>query len=445
MTNPDYRLLRRLLRFVRPYRRYVAAGLSAWLVIAILDTLIPQFIARAIDLGIDRKDSNALILFAGLASGFFILRAGANYAYGFLFRYWEHRIAKDMRNLYYRTLMRLDWSFFDRATSGDLITRGIGDVDQMRIWTGTGLVEMVTTVGQFLAMFIVMFLVSWKLALVSLTAVPVLAVLAVYFGKGAVPRISTVMRLGGLVTNKLAENLYGIRVVRAYSRERDEMGRYNTEARNYLEAQIVWNNFWALLVPSMGMVSAFGTAVVLGVGGSMVLAGGLTIGQLVAFNVYLARLLQAVRRAGPMLQRAASAVSSSSRFFAITDAVPDIRDAPNAVPLAVEAGRVEFRDVTLRYGQADPVLKGVSFQAPPGRTIAIVGPTGAGKSSIVQLLDRFYDPTEGAVLIDGQRWAKPNYGLGTARELRVQVGRHHMKVILVEVKPHGAGAMPSVK
>ena len=395
-------LLWRLLKYTRPYRRLVLLALLAWGIVIALDATIPQLIARAIDIGIDAGDAARLTLFAALAAGAYLVRAVFVFLHVSVYRYWDHRIGRDLRDGYYRKLMHLDYGYFDRANTGDLITRGISDVDVMRQWTGLGVAGMVSTLGMFAAMYGAMLMVNWRLALIASCVLPVLVLLAWWFARGAVPRLRNVRRLQSAVTNRLSENLNGVRVVRAYGREQDEIERFDTDVVSFTRAHIEWNDFWAWLAPSMGLVSMVGTTLVLGVGGLMVMDGGLTIGGLIAFNVYLARVMGSVRATGAVLYRLATAVTSSERFFAITNATPAIRDAPDAQDLRVTEGRIAFRGITLRYGAGDPVLDDVTFEIRPGTTTALVGPTGSGKSCIINLLGRFYDPTEGAVQIDGR-------------------------------------------
>ena len=396
------RLLWRLFLYTRPYRRRVVIGLGAWVVMVLLEAVIPQLVARAIDQGIDGQNPTALAWFSALATGLWLARAGFGFLHAYLYRYWDHRIGRDLRNDYYRKLMHLDYAYFDRANTGDLITRGISDVDMMRQWTGLGMVEMFTTVGLFTVMFATMILTNWRLALFSAIVLPVLAVMTRYFGKGAIPLIATVRRMQTQVTNRLAENLNGVRVVRAYGREDDEIERYTSDSRRFMRSNVHWIDFWAWLVPSMHLVSAVGTVLLLGVGGLMVMNGQLTIGALIAFNVYHARLLHSVRRSGGILQRTAAAITSADRMFEVLDTVPSIHDAPDAKPLVVREGRVKFEHVSLKYHTGAEVLHDIAFEIPPRSTVALVGPTGSGKTSIVGLLGRFYDPTAGRVTIDGQ-------------------------------------------
>ena len=387
--------------YMRPHWKLVVACYGTWLLALGLDSLIPLGIRRAVDQGIAGRDAAILGTSVLMVLGLYLTKAALNYVYFFSYHYLEAAAARDIRNAVYAALQRLSFSYFDRVETGQLISRSTSDVEAAQMFLGHGLSALVNAVGTYVVVLGIAFALSWQLALLSLATVPILLAVATYFGNEIRPLFARAQQQHGVMTGVLQENLAGIRVVKAFAREDHEIEKFEHSARELLKRQIDMVRVVALRLPTMAAISGFGTIFVIWYGGWMTIQGFISIGTLIAFNYYLARLMAPVRRVGWIINQVARAFASADRIFEVMDTAPEVREKPGAVELRDVRGEVRFEDVWFEYEPGRPVLRGIDLEVRSGEVVGIVGMTGSGKSALAGLIPRFYDVSRGRVTVDG--------------------------------------------
>ena len=394
--------VRRALAYLRGYRREAIGAVVALLLVAAANLATPQLIRVAIDVGFTQAQPSVLAkAVAGLVALAFV-RGLFTFLQGYLAERASKGVAYDLREALFAHIERLSFSYYDRAQTGQLVTRGTNDVEQVRTFVGTGVIQLVASLVLLVGTAVILGVLNWRLTIAALLTIAPIVWLLANFVRRVGPLFGQVQQLLGGLNTILQEDLSGLRVIRSFGRESYELERYgraNAEllGRNLLTVRALSNNF-----PLVFFFANLGTLVVIGFGGGLVMAGSLSIGELIAFNAYLAFLLQPILTIGFLAAAISRAGASATRIFDVLDAPSDIQDRPGARPLPSVAGEVIYDRVSFRYPGADvDVLCDVSFTVQPGQTVAILGTTGAGKSTLVNLLPRFYDVTRGSVRIDG--------------------------------------------
>jgi ATP-binding cassette subfamily B protein len=411
-------IILRIFGYLRPYwKQVILLYLSLFVALGIQMT-IPYVLGRAIDDGIVARDRDFLLRAAVLIVVLTLVQGIFSYGRSYFSQAIAERVAYDIRNEIFEHLQGMPFSFHDRSQTGQLMSRGTEDINNIRAMLVMTMRPLVLALGTFIVSTIILIRIDWLLALVALSTMPFLIWYSIRYGVALRPLYLKVQQQFGSMTSALQENVSGNRVVRAFAQEQAENERFEAELEELFERNMHAGKRWAFAYPATLLFSGLSLAAVVWLGGHQVLSGAMTIGTLVAFNRYLTLLSDPVRWLGMVVNRISRAVASGERIFETLDTKPNIRDAPNAVALEPMRGEVEFRNVSFRYRGADrQALDGVSFTAPAGTVTAIVGPTGAGKSSLVNLIPRFYDTTEGTVLIDGHDVREIQL-----RSLRSQIG-----------------------
>jgi len=394
--------LLRSLRFLRSYRWYAVAGVCAVLASAAADLAAPQFLRSIIDTGIVAGVSGAI--FSGSASlvGVAVLGGFASFLQGYFSAKASHGSAFSMRNTIFGKLQRLSFAYHDRAQTGQLITRVTSDVDQVRDFVGGGLVQVVSSAVMLVGAVVLLLRMNVQLALLALLVVPATMLVLVLFVRRLGPLFRGRQQKLAALNTVLQENVAGARVVRAFAREGHEIERYGAANQSLLEQGLVVRRMVANAFPLMFSVGTIGVGIVTWAGAAQIVRGTLTVGELVAFSGYIFLLLGPLMTLGFGAQQIAQASASAERLFEVLDAPEDVAEKPGAPALPRLRGEVEFADVHLRYPGSDrETLSGVSLHVDPDTTVAVVGATGSGKTSLVNLIPRFYDATGGAVLVDG--------------------------------------------
>ena len=391
---------RRLLGFLRPYRRQLIFSLVlAWLAMG-MTVLIPLLIGSSVDAIKNEHRSNIEpLVLALLGAGLFrlALTVGRRLIAGKV----SLAVEYDLRQAFYEHLQKLELAFFDSQQTGQLMSRATVDLQSIRFFLGYGLIWVSQSALTILFAAALMFVLDPVLALIALAPVPFLIVTATRYSRRNRPAEQEVQQRIGEVTAGAEENISGIRIVKAFARERHVLDRFTHSVNRVFEQSMVSTRLQAFYTPLMGFLPNIGLAAVLLVGGLQVIHGHTSIGHLTAFYAYVVLLSGPVRWLGMSLSMAQRAVASGNRMFEILDREPSMESPPDAPPLPEGRGRVSLQRVTLRYDGNEPSLSGVDLDVEPGRTVALVGPTGAGKTSLVGLLARLYDPSEGRVEIDG--------------------------------------------
>jgi ATP-binding cassette, subfamily B, multidrug efflux pump len=392
----------RALLYLRSYRGETVGAFLALLLASAASLATPQLIAYAIDNGIDPRRLGVILLAVGGLAGAALLRGVFTFLQGYLAERASQGVAYDLRNDLFARIERLGFAYYDRVETGQLVTRLTSDVEQIRTFAGSGAVQMAAAVVMLVGTTTLLLIIDWQLALLALTVVPVIFVLLLRFVRRIGPLFRGVQQTLGRLNSVLQEDLAGVRVIRTFAREDYESTRYRSVNDELLEKNLQTVRTFANNFPFVFLLANVGTLIIVLFGGLQVIGGRLSIGELVAFNTYLGFLLFPIFTIGFLAAGISRAGASSLRVFEVLDAPLEVQDAPEATPLPPISCRVEFDDVHFRYpGDEREILCGVSFAAEPGQTVAILGTTGSGKSTLVNLIPRFYDVTEGAVRLDG--------------------------------------------
>jgi len=405
----------RILSYLRKYWKATAVAYVCLTLAALIDVYVPQLIRGVIDCGMRIGVSpemaarcppgqqpmeivgHAALLIMGLT----VLKGAFQFGQGYLGEYGAQGIAYDIRNGIYQHLQRLSFSWHDRAQTGQLMARATSDVEQLRNFTGRGFLQLANFVVLTVAITVVLFTTSWQLAVVSLLTAPLLLRVVIRYQKVVRPLFNQIQQELAVLASIIQENLAGVKVVKAFAREPDEVRKFEQQNSLLLGKYVDAARVQSFANPLMDMIVNLGTVIVLLFGGYQVMTGYLTVGELVAFNTYLLLIIRPVRRLGFLISQSSRAIAAGERVFEILDAPVDVADKPDAIPLPSIQGEVRFENVTVSYYGGQPVLKNVTFAAQPGQVVALLGATGSGKSTIVNLIPRFYDVSEGQVLIDG--------------------------------------------
>jgi ATP-binding cassette subfamily B protein len=394
--------VRRALAYLRGYGWEAVGAVLAVLLVAAANLATPQLIRIAIDVGFTQAQPSVLAeAVAGLVA-VALVRGLFSFLQGYLGERASQGVAYELREALFAQIERLSFSYYDRGQTGQLVTRATNDVEQVRTFVGTGVIQLVGSLVLLVGTALILGALNWRLTIAALLTIGPILWLLTRFVRRVGPMFGQVQQLLGELNTILQEDLSGLRVIRSFGRESHELERYgraNAELleRNVMTVRALANNF-----PLVFFFANLGTLVVIGFGGALVMGGSLSIGELIAFNAYLAFLLQPILTIGFLAAAISRAGASATRIFDVLDAPSDIQDRPGARPLPSLAGEVIYDQVSFRYPGADAdVLCDVSFSVQPGQTVAILGTTGAGKSTLVNLLPRFYDVTRGSVRIDG--------------------------------------------
>jgi len=390
-----------LARLAAPYK--VRTTLSIFSLLAATATaLAPPFLSKyAVDDGIRRHDLTKLwwivgaFLVAGLANW------GMSYVQTYLTGWVGERILADLRNKLFGHLQRLSLGFYEKNRAGVIISRLTNDVEALDQLVTDGVTSLVQNTLTLVGTAILLFVLDWRLALATLTVIPAMSVGTVIFRKRSARAYRAVRERLGLVTATLAEDIAGMRVVQAFTREQRNIRNFREVSERYRESNqetVVLNG---LYFPFVDLLSSIALAVVLGYGGHLYFQGDVTIGTLFAFMLYVQNFFDPIQQLSQLYNTFLSATAALDKIMDVLDEEPEVVDAPDARPLPQLAGGVAFEGVRFAYGRGPEVLHGLDLDVPAGTTVALVGHTGAGKSTIAKLLARFYDPVEGRITIDG--------------------------------------------
>lgn len=396
-------LFGRGLTYLRPYWRLAVGAFLSMLLVTATNLYTPQLIQQLIDNGIEPQNLNAILL----ATGGLLIVALVRGLFSFTNTYWSEQasqgVAYDLRNEIFRRLETLSFSYHDTHQTGQLMTRATSDVEGVRSFFATGILQLLSAAITFLGSIIILFVTNWRLALASLITIPIIIAIFLWLFSRMGPLFGVVQRNLGQLNNILQENITGVRVVKAFAAEGYELGRYRQQNETLYDANVGTVKLFSLGFPAVFLLSNIGTLIVIWFGGNLVIDTALELGQLVAFNSYLSYLLQPIFQLGFLSQQVARASASGARLFEVIDTQNEIESPVAPVALSAETrGHVTFENVSFHYTGSDKaVLQNISFEALPGQTVALLGATGSGKSTIVNLIPRFYDATEGSVRIDG--------------------------------------------
>lgn len=427
--------LGRAIRYLGKQRRTTIIAYGALLIATVAQLIVPQLLQNMIDsvtngalanevlkrppfvqeaaanfLGktvdqfkLDQLNAESLLISAAVfIVAFAIMRGVFSFLQAYMGEKTSQGVAFDLRNEIFAKVQRLSFSYHDQNQTGQLMIRATDDVEKVRLFIAQGLLLTAQAFILLIASLVILFVTNWRLALVVLPLLPIALVLFMIFGAISQPLFAQIQIRLSKMNTILQENLAGIKVVKAFVREPYEQQRFEAAAKDVLDQNLRVSRTFAFLFPFIFLTAQLGQAAILYFGGNQIINGSLTYGEYQKFSLYLAYVFFPLGQLGFIISLMAQAIASSKRIFEILDAKSDVEDKPDAITLPQIQGHVEFKDVTFRYfGSDDPVLQDVSFEALPGQTIALLGATGSGKTTIINLIPRFYDASEGQILIDG--------------------------------------------
>jgi len=402
-TSPPFRrTFFRLLGFLRPYR----AALIASLVLAVgsqaAGLSIPWLMGYAIDHALPDQDGGLLTLLVGLVLAAGLVKALMLVGRRLIGGYLALGVEFDLRNAMYARLLQLSWRFYDRHQTGQLMSRATVDLQAVRFFLGYGLIFFTQHIITIVAVSAIVFVIDWQLALVGVAITPIIVGVAFVYSRRSHPILKDVQQRLADVTTIAEENIVGVNVVKAFARENEEEAKFSKRNEAVFGVSVQATRQRALYTPVLSFLPLLAQAAVLLVGGRRVVSGELEIGEFIAFNVYILLLVAPLRMLGYWINEFQRAVASGERIFEVLDEVDEIAVRPDAQPLPPGGGHLRFEHVEFAYEPGrEAVLHDVDIDVEAGRTIALIGETGSGKSTLTALVPRFYDATEGRVLLDG--------------------------------------------
>ena len=397
----DGRLMRRLLVYIAPYRSSAVLALLLIISAAVLSILPPYLTKIAIDRYIQNHDLAGLNRVAALYVGILVAVLGLTYGQTMVMNLMGQKIMYDLRMQIFRHLEALDVAFFDRNPVGRLMTRVTTDVDALNELFTSGVISIFGDLCTLSGIVVTLFVLDFRLALAIFSVLPLLFLVTFTFKIKVRDSFRRVRTAIARINTFLQENITGTAVVQIFGQEKKQFEKFTRINCEHLEANLQSIFYYAVFYPLLELVGALAVALIVWYGGFKVLSGTLTLGALVAFIQYSDRFFRPISDLSEKYTILQAAMASSERIFKLLDTPPSIVSRPDPRTLRVRSGRVEFRGVHFAYHPGDEVLHDVSFAVEPGEKVAIVGPTGAGKSTIISLLSRFYDIQQGQVLIDG--------------------------------------------
>ncbi|TME31594.1 MAG: ABC transporter ATP-binding protein [Chloroflexi bacterium] len=393
--------LLRVLPYFKEYRLLMVAGYIAVVGNAFFNLAVPRLIGIAVDEGVARQDVSELVLLSVMIVGSSALRGLCAFAQNYLGESAAQGGSYQLRRALYAHVQQLSFSFHDQAQTGDLLTRSMSDVEQLKNFTGRGMLMIFNLVLLVVGVAVALLWMNWKLALLSLVILPVLYWRAADFSRAMRPLFRAVQDQVAVVATLVQDMAAGARVVKAFGQEQREVERFDAANEQLYQRYFDSTRLQSFNTPLLNFIANAATVVMLWVSGLLVIGNQLTLGELVAFYAYLLQIVGPVRQGGFLMSMASRAAASSERVMEVLDTPIDVASPPDAIELEEVHGDVEFQHVSCEYHPGRAVLERVSFRADRGQTIALVGATGSGKTTVANLIPRFYDVSSGRVVIDG--------------------------------------------
>lgn len=392
----------RLKEFINPYHKQILGNILLLLGITVLSLIIPDIIRRVIDIGLSRGEVEFLIQSALLILGIGVITAVMNFGQRYLSEYVAAKIGYDLRNRLYDHIQHLSFSYHDHTQTGQLISRCIEDVRAIERFTGFGVVELIRISLLLIGIIALLLFVNLRLSAIALLPMIPLVLITTDLGKRIGGLFLAVDNILGELSARLQENVTGVQVVRAFAREDHEIERFDNNNRTLYDARLTVITEWSKIMPTTHLLVTLGTILVIWIGGRMVLDGQMTVGEVVAFNSYLLMLASPTQQLAWLVNLAGEASAGVQRVYQVLDTQPEIQSPPEALQVQKLSGKVEFKQVCFRYqGERNAALEDINLTVEPNQIVALIGPTGSGKTSLVNLISRFYDVTQGELLIDG--------------------------------------------
>ncbi|MBC8015651.1 MAG: lipid A export permease/ATP-binding protein MsbA [Sporomusaceae bacterium] len=415
----------RLLQYIKPYLKRLAIAIVCIILAASANLYVPWVLRDIIDKVLANKDMSMLNQIAGGIVAVYFLRGIFLYGQTYLMSYIGQKVIIDIRENVYRHIQRLSLAYFEKRRTGQIMSFITNDVAAVQGALVDSMIELVTEGMTLLGSLAIMFYLHWQLSLLTLVTAPLVGQTMNVFGKKLRKSSANIQERAADITSVLQESISSVRVIKSFAREEFEIERFTKENHQNFRAQMKNSQIMATLTPLIEFLAAIGVTAIIWYGGREVINGNLTAGSLIAFLVYAVNLSNPIKRLSRVYGNIQKALAAAERVFDVLDTQPEIEDMPGAKILAKIDGRVEFNHVTFEYKPGEPALHQVQLTVEPGQVVAIVGPSGAGKTTIANLLPRFYDPSAGEITIDGI-----DIKTVTMKSLREQIGIVPQETIL---------------
>ena len=393
--------LRRLVGYLLPHRYALSMSMVSMVLSAVALAVSPFIVAYTIDNYILTGDVNGLIRMLLVLLGAFAMQylgfRGQFYYVGIM----GQEVMARIRSEIFVKVQKLSLSYFDKHDAGDLMSRLVNDVDVLNQFLSQGFVQFIGGIVRMIFVAVAMFLVDWRLALATLIVVPMMILVSTYLSRLARKAFRESRESLGDVSTELEEGISGVKVAQAFNRSEENVRHFQELNRRNRDANVGAVGVSSAFMPAMEVLNALATTIVAGYGGYQAISGAISVGVVVGFLEYVRRFFFPVQQIAQLWVLVQSSLAGAERIFHLLDEEVSLTDAPGAQPMPEIQGRIVFDDVQFEYDEGEPILRGISLTAEPGQTIAVVGPTGAGKTTVINLLSRFYDVTAGRVLIDG--------------------------------------------
>jgi len=418
----DMDLLSRVLKYVRPYRGRFIFTFMLTIAIAALSPLRPILIQYAFDHYIVTPNPDGLLLMTLLIIGVLLVEAVTYYFYTYSANWLGQSVIKDIRTEIYNHINQLKLQYFDKTAIGTLVTRVVSDIETIADIFSNGILVIFGDILKLVAVVTVMFYVDWQLALIALSTIPILLVATYIFKNGIRSSFQDVRTQVSRLNAFLQEHITGMHIVQVFNREQKEMERFKVINEKHREAHIrsVW--YFSIFLPVVEILSATSLGLIVWWGSREVLQGEVTIGHLIAYILYIHMLFRPIRELADKFNTLQMGMVSSERVFRVLDTKDRIEDSGTITRESID-GDIEFKNVWFAYKDEEYVLKNVSFSVKRGESLALVGATGSGKTSIINLLSRFYEFEKGEILVDGE----------SIRNYRKEFLRKNIAVVLQDV------------
>ena len=413
----DFQILARLLGYTSGFRLQIGGAIAVTLFNTAASVLRPYLLKLAIDGPLTTGDLRGLDVLVALYFAAGLVLFGAAGARQWIISWLGQQLLFTLRQNLFQHLQRLSLGFYDRNRAGRIITRVTSDVRDINKLVTNGVVSTASDLFVIVGILFVMLYMHWQLALLTFIVFPGLIAVAFVFKGRARSAWRAAREERSVMNGYFAESILGVRVTQAYARQAENLRRFQGLSDRYVGSTLKANGITAAFSPTVSIINSLAIVIIIWFGGVAVVQGTVTLGVVVAFLTYVQRFFQPLQSISTRFNQMQSAMAASERVFALLDTEPDIREKPHAAPLPPVQGRVAFEDVVFGYHADTPVLHGISLDAKPGELVAIVGHTGAGKTSLINVLCRFYDIQSGRVTIDGH-----DIGAVTLESLRAQVG-----------------------
>ncbi len=417
--------VRRILSYFRPYLGVFILSILSLTTLTILGLLRPKLVQLLIDRVIYNQEINILPWIAAALLGISVLRGIFRYAQGMLSEIVAMKSIADIRRDLFNHLMALPYEYYDKARTGELMSRISGDVHSLKHLLGEGLLEFYDAILTFVFVFIVLLRLNWQLTLLSLATMPLLFLTTVRFAYTIRPAYTRIREQMAVMTTTIQENVTGVRVVKAFNNQTQEISKFNRDNHENYNRRIEAAGIRAIYIPLIRLFGGLSALAIVWFGGYQVIRGNLSVGQLVEFYTYIWSLIWPIRRLGFLINFFERAHAAGERIFEILDVTPTIVDKKDANSLAEIEGNIAFNNVSFSYDE-NYVLENINMKVDAGQTVGIIGETGSGKSSLISLICRFYDVSDGSITFDGR----------DLRDVKINDLRQHVGIVHQDNKPN---------